>query len=172
MRSRPQTPGQSLLWILSLLLLVSVWRRDQAPLGVRRLDAAQAACAWPIDWVGHGLVCMSAQDAAKRGLQAGQRWSPEASSAPHPEPQRPSTLRSLLAGIPVDLQQATEAELLALPDLGPARARSLMAARQANRLRCLPDLARVLGLGPLRLRRLLPFVKPLPQDCPPAHPTQ
>ena len=172
MRSRPRAPCHGLLWILSMLLLVSLWHRDHASVAVRRLDAPQVPCAWPIDWVGRGLVCMSAQDAAKQGLQAGQRWSPEAALAPQPEPQRPAALRSLLAGVPVDLQQATEAELLALPDLGPARARSLMAARQANGLRCHSDLARVLGLGSLRLRRLLQFVKPLPQDCPPAHPTQ
>lgn len=172
MRSRTQTPGLGLLWIVSMLLLVSLWRRDRASPAVRRLDAPQAACAWPIEWVGRGLVCISAQDAAERRLQAGQRWSPNGSLAPQSEPQRSSALRSLLAGVPVDLQEATEADLLALPDLGPARARNLIAARQAFRLRCLPDLARVLGLGSLRMRRLLPFVKPLPQDCPPAHPTQ
>ena len=56
---------------------------------------------------------------------------------------------------PVDLNAAGVAELDALPGIGPARARAIVAYREANGpFRAVQDLARVPGIGPAALSRL------------------
>ncbi len=103
----------------------------------------------------------------------GARLEAHGSQTQEPPAQpRLSGLRAVLAGEPIELQSATEAELASLPEIGEATARRVVAARQAGRLRCQPDLLAVPGIGRHRLRRLLTFVRPLPQVCPSAHPTQ
>jgi competence protein ComEA len=60
-----------------------------------------------------------------------------------------------VAGGKVRLNTATEAELRQLPGIGPARAREIIADREANGpYRTLEDLARVPGIGPGILQRL------------------
>lgn len=62
-----------------------------------------------------------------------------------------------LAG-PVDINQATEAELRQLPGIGPTLARRIIEARQTAPFRSVDDLRRVRGIGARTLDRLRPFV--------------
>lgn len=57
--------------------------------------------------------------------------------------------------VPLDLNAAGVAELDALPGIGPARARAIVAYREVNGpFRAVQDLARVPGIGPAALGRL------------------
>ncbi|HEX6071021.1 MAG TPA: helix-hairpin-helix domain-containing protein [Longimicrobiaceae bacterium] len=59
----------------------------------------------------------------------------------------------------VDLNRATEAELEALPGIGPALAARIVASREEHgRFARIGDLARVPGIGPALLERLAPLV--------------
>ena len=81
-----------------------------------------------------------------------------------------SPLQKLLAGLKLDINQATVAELRALPDLGDGLAQAIAAARRAKPLGCEAELLRISGLGASRLRRVLPYLKPLPRRCSSAPP--
>jgi len=59
----------------------------------------------------------------------------------------------------VDLNRATEVELVALPGIGPAKARAIVAARARRPFRRVTELLRVRGIGPKLLARLRPVVK-------------
>ncbi|MEV3961106.1 ComEA family DNA-binding protein [Nocardia sp. NPDC050193] len=63
------------------------------------------------------------------------------------------------AGTPVDLNAATEAELDALPGVGPVTAKAIIAWRRTNgRFTDVEQLAEVDGIGPARLARLRELV--------------
>ncbi|WP_328391802.1 ComEA family DNA-binding protein [Nocardia sp. NBC_00416] len=63
------------------------------------------------------------------------------------------------AGIPVDLNAATEADLDALPGVGPVTAKAIVAWRETNgRFTDVEQLAEVDGIGPTRLARLRALV--------------
>ncbi|MET8797963.1 ComEA family DNA-binding protein [Nocardia sp. NPDC004568] len=63
------------------------------------------------------------------------------------------------AGTPVDLNAATEAELDALPGVGPVTAKAIIAWRATNgRFTDVEQLAEVDGIGPARLARLRALV--------------
>lgn len=63
------------------------------------------------------------------------------------------------AGTPVDLNAATEAELDALPGVGPVTAKAIIAWRETNgRFTDVEQLAEVDGIGPARLARLRELV--------------
>jgi comEA protein len=60
---------------------------------------------------------------------------------------------------PVDLNDATATELIALPGIGPAMAGRILAYRKEHgRFASVDDLDRVRGIGPATLRRLRPLV--------------
>lgn len=163
-RPRLSASGWILL-ILTTCVICNLWWRDRSP-PARWLDAAEplGVCAVAADRPGEGLVCLQPTAAGvSLGLDA---RLPQAGDRP------PTGLRAVLAGMPIDLQTATAAELATLPEIGAVSAGSLVAAREAGRLRCQEDLAAVRGLGQQRLRRLLTFVRPLPQVCPSVHPKQ
>jgi competence ComEA-like helix-hairpin-helix protein len=68
------------------------------------------------------------------------------------EPRRPAERRP--TG-PLDLNRATAQELDALPGLGPALARRIVAYRESHGpFRAVPELDQVPGIGPSRLARL------------------
>jgi DNA uptake protein ComE-like DNA-binding protein len=71
----------------------------------------------------------------------------------------------LLADIKLDINQASAAELRALPEIGEGLAQAIVTARRAAPLRCTADLSRIAGFGSGRLGRVLPFLKPLPEQC-------
>ncbi|MGW1742263.1 helix-hairpin-helix domain-containing protein [Nocardia sp. NPDC001965] len=63
------------------------------------------------------------------------------------------------AGAPVDLNAATEADLDALPGVGPVTAKAIVAWRETNgRFTDVAQLAEVDGIGPARLARLRALV--------------
>lgn len=63
------------------------------------------------------------------------------------------------AGIPVDLNAATEADLDALPGVGPVTAKAIIAWRETNgRFTDVEQLGEVDGIGPARLARLRELV--------------
>lgn len=69
----------------------------------------------------------------------------------------------LVVGIPVDLNQAGEAALRALPGVGPSRARAIVDERTAHGpFRSVQELERVHGIGPATVEALQPFVEVRP----------
>ena len=64
---------------------------------------------------------------------------------------------------PVDLNSADEAALLALPGIGPARARAILDFRVAHgRFRSLSQLLQIRGIGRALLKQLRPLVTLVP----------
>jgi competence ComEA-like helix-hairpin-helix protein len=59
---------------------------------------------------------------------------------------------------PVNLNTATQAELDAIPGVGPKLAARIIAARQQRPIQSLDDLDRISGVGPKLLKRLEPQV--------------
>ena len=94
---------------------------------------------------------------ALQPLQPASSGSPSAvvwvaTSAP---PARSAAPRASGCARPPDLNHATVAELLCLPGIGPALAERLVAERAAHGpFRDIADLARVKGLGAVRIERL------------------
>ena len=64
----------------------------------------------------------------------------------------------------VDLNQASEAELMTLPGVGPARARAILAFREAHGgFTSVSQLMRIKGFGRATLRRLRPLLTLTPR---------
>lgn len=78
----------------------------------------------------------------------------------HPAPQSrlnqrfSPTTQSVPSGQRVNLNTASQAELEALPGVGPGLAKRILAARQQQRFHSLEDLDRVPGVGPKLLKKL------------------
>jgi competence protein ComEA len=61
---------------------------------------------------------------------------------------------------PVDLNHASEADLEALPGIGPALAQAIIDYRsQHGSFRSVDDLSNVRGIGPAKMEQLRPLVK-------------
>lgn len=76
-----------------------------------------------------------------------------------------SGARRLALGVPIDVNSATESDLLALRGIGPARARSIILERQENGpFTSVEDLRRVHGIGPVMVERLSPQVVAVGDD--------
>ena len=61
---------------------------------------------------------------------------------------------------PVDLNTATATELEALPGVGPATSKAILAYRTAHgRFRSVTELLEVPGIGPAKLEAIRPLVK-------------
>lgn len=58
----------------------------------------------------------------------------------------------------LDLNAATEAQLIDLPGIGPSKARAILAYREQNPFRRVEDLMRVRGIGRGTFRQLRPLV--------------
>jgi competence ComEA-like helix-hairpin-helix protein len=70
----------------------------------------------------------------------------------------PAPLR-LTLGLPLDLNGASEEDLVALPRIGPVLARRILAERQrGGPFVTVEELRRVRGIGPATLQRLRPLV--------------
>ena len=71
----------------------------------------------------------------------------------------PSSASSVVHGAPVDLNQADEQALLALPGIGPARAQAILAYRAAHGgFRSVSQLLQIRGIGRALLKQLRPLV--------------
>lgn len=75
-----------------------------------------------------------------------------------PPARAPSTSARPRSTPPVNLNQADTLALQALPGVGPALARRIVAAREEAPFRSVEDLLRVRGIGPATLARLRPLV--------------
>lgn len=69
----------------------------------------------------------------------------------------------------VNINEATEAELVRLPGIGPSRAKAIVAERERRRFRRPEDILRVHGIGRKTFKRLRPYlrVKDPPKTKPP-----
>ena len=81
---------------------------------------------------------------------------------------RPAAALTAPLAAPLDLRTATHEELEALPAIGPARARAIVALRMKGELRTLADLRRLRGFGPATLGALRGrvLVSPAPAPAP------
>ena len=71
----------------------------------------------------------------------------------------------LTVPVRIDLNRAPVPELMALPGIGPGRARAVVLHRvRHGPFTRLPDLLQVDGIGPETLARLRPWLLPLPAD--------
>ncbi len=71
---------------------------------------------------------------------------------------------------PIDLNRATEEQLQALPGVGPARARAIVALRERlGGFRHVRQLLRVRGIGRATFRRIRPLVTVAPRPAEPQH---
>jgi competence protein ComEA len=60
---------------------------------------------------------------------------------------------------PIDLNTATEAQLLQLPDIGSTLAARILEARRVRKFTSVEELRQVKGIGPKRLESLRPHVR-------------
>lgn len=162
--------ANSAFWLLAALTLLGAGLVLRPPAALPMLRAVSVPqCPVPIEVPGQGVHCLSAEEAHGRGLVAGDVCP----IGPHGEPlagppARMAPRRLLAAGVLLDPRTATAAELEALPEVGPGLARRIVEARTAREQRgepsgfCQADLRRIPGLGERRLKRLLPFLVPLP----------
>ncbi len=98
--------------------------------------------------------CGAARLAGAERLRAGQLLALEGCRL-QPAP-LPGTLR-LLLGLRLDLNLADQADLEALPRIGPVLARRILEARRARAFGSVDELRRVKGIGPVMLARLRPL---------------
>lgn len=163
-------PASGAFWLLSALTLGCAFLLSRPPPALPLLrPVAVPACPVPVEVPGHGVRCLAAQEAGVLGLAPGDIWppGPGAERAAGP-PRRMAPRRLLAVGVRLDPQTATAAELEALPEIGPGLARRIIETRQQRAARGEPPLARradllqISGLGERRLKRLLPFLIPLP----------
>ena len=86
------------------------------------------------------------------------------------EPERPTPCVDTAGGEPakpglVDLNHASEAELLTLPGVGPTRARAILAFREAHGgFTSVSQLLSIKGFGRATLRRLRPLLTLTPKS--------
>ncbi len=68
----------------------------------------------------------------------------------------------LALGVPIDVNAASESDLLAIRGIGPVRAGAIVADREENGpYESVEELARVRGIGPITVQRVAPYVKVL-----------
>jgi competence protein ComEA len=75
-----------------------------------------------------------------------------------PNEKGPKTDKLVAGSAPIDLNQASVAELQRLPGIGPKRAQQIVDERQRRPFESVAELRRVSGIGPKTLEKLRPFV--------------
>lgn len=115
-------------------------------------SAARRAIAWVIASLAIVTSVAASEAAAQSQARAAGRTA-AASTTTSTAPTTPSA-----SGV-VDVNSATEAELVLLPGIGPSKARAILATRQRmGRFRRVEDLLRVRGIGRATLRRIRTMV--------------
>lgn len=100
---------------------------------------------------------LAAEEEARPGSPEGAASSPSATA---PSTVKPASPPETASSPLLDLNAATEAELDALPGIGPAKAKSIIAYREAGgAFRAVDDLLKVKGIGPKLLEQIRPFVR-------------
>jgi competence protein ComEA len=88
-----------------------------------------------------------------------ERDDPPAPPTVKPKPDRPATgKKGVDPSRPINVNCASLEELQRLPDIGPARAKGIIAARQKAPFKTINDLRKVPGIGPKILEKLRPLV--------------
>jgi competence ComEA-like helix-hairpin-helix protein len=128
--------GQDLLHLLLLSAVLVLWARAARPMTALGRAGPAPSCAVPIERTGRGVECVSADDALRNGLRAGQGMAPD---------------RLAAWDVALDANHASVAELASLPGVGPALAKRIVEARP---FATVEDVARVRGIGRRRLARL------------------
>ena len=163
--SRLHTRASGGYWVLLLFTTVTIlWLcREPPSLPQVRPGPAPVTCSIPVEVLGVGVRCLSALESERLELPAGSVWPLTAlgERAVGP-PTRMRPLQLLTLQVPLDPQTASEAELLALPEIGPQLAQRIVAARVRTPLRTRAALLQISGMGEHRLLRLLPYFVPLP----------
>ena len=75
------------------------------------------------------------------------------------DPQPPVGQRATELADRIDPNTATQAQLAALPGLGPKRAADVVAGRAAGRYKTASDLQRISGIGEAIVAKLEPFLR-------------
>jgi competence protein ComEA len=107
------------------------------------------------------VLAMAAVALASHGRDDAPPAEPTGRRAPSEAraPERP-TARALREGRPLELNRASEADLVLLPGIGPSLARRIVASREEEGLFPTVDaLDRVRGIGPATLERLRPLLR-------------
>lgn len=114
-------------------------------------SAARRAIAWVIASLAIVTSVAASEAAAQSQARAAGRTAAAATTT--------STAPTPSASGVVDVNSATEAELVLLPGIGPSKARAILATRQRmGRFRRVEDLLRVRGIGRATLRRIRTMV--------------
>lgn len=117
-------------------------------------------CDIPVALPDGMIRCLSTQEALDWNVQAGDVPPLSASGTRlFGPPNRMSGERQLALGLPIDPNEASQADMEALPDVGPALAQAIVTARRQRRFQTEADLLSVRGLGPKRLAKLRPYLQ-------------
>jgi competence protein ComEA len=144
--------AQTRLLYLGWAALLLVCLRAPAAPSLSPVASTIAPCPFPVERQDTGVLCLDEKEAAALGVKAGDvlPLTEKGERALGP-PARMDPLRQLLLRVPIELNRATEEELMALPGIGPALAERIRAARP---LRSAEDLHRIPGIGRRRAAQL------------------
>jgi len=111
------------------------------------------------------------QAAVGSGSPGAAERAPEPTTAPAPAPAPAPTEATPAEALkspppPLDLNTATEKDIEALPEVGPVKAKSIIASRNARggRFESIDDLAKIDGIGPKTVDAIRPLVILLPKS--------
>jgi competence protein ComEA len=104
------------------------------------------------------LICVEGEDAEPDEIPArGPSKGPKSPARPVSEQRKQNgKAASLIA--PIDINQASAAELQRLPGIGPTMSQRIVAERSKRPFQAVDELRRVPGIGPKKLETLRPYV--------------
>ena len=139
---------QQLMLVLSLLAAAGVG------LGVSHWRAAHPQLVERLERLDREIAASDAANAEDRSVA---RTTTETRP-----PQKHQALPLSEPGSPLDLNRASQVDLMRLPGIGPVLARRILETRETvGRFGAVEDLGAVRGLGKAKLERLRPFVSVL-----------
>jgi competence protein ComEA len=149
-----------------LTLLLALLAATGVGLGVRHWRATHPQLAERLEVLDREIVAGDEAGGVDREASQVSEPKPPRARRGDSDPRSPARARPAKrqaplepSGPPLDLNQATEAELMRLPGVGPVLARRILDAREtAGRFGGVDDLVGVRGLGRAKLERLRPFV--------------
>jgi competence protein ComEA len=105
-------------------------------------------------------VCVNANDAValEPKPEVSKPRSPITTSDPSEE-RKPGGKKEPNLAAPLDINQATQAELQRLPGIGPKMSQRILDERARAPFKSVDDLRRVSGIGPKTLEKLRPYIR-------------
>ncbi len=134
--------GRRALLLVALAATAALAARAAWPAPSLGPPALATCCAIAVQFP-DGVRCLDAAEAARLGARPGDAFDADGPAGR----MAPARLEAL--AVPLDLNRAPVEELATLPDVGPAFARRIAAARP---FRSVDDLRRIPGLGRARAR--------------------